>query len=366
VRVSALLGRNLKQENVHIREYIDFLPENTKIGIEDKDGWTYEPYVRFEFKKQLSDKDFLNLAKIASENGMAGLTLASDRKSILAYNISKFKKYEDFREDIRSFELALNSRGVDFNVKGGIIRLLNIGREEGGATRTYEEILGDIREQSGNLAKIKEETKKIDLISPVTTPSLSPEIPPKAQLSLDTQMPLTEPLTTSSEVLEELPTANVPIEEVAILKKKPEIDLENSQRLSNGVVIPNDEISNYIDFDKLDKTPIEKLGLGLAKMMATPNAIFPIRDIVSGELADSFAQNDNIINAPDRIYNNDLTKEQKRLMETVNNLNDDKRVIFDFTCKAKFGKELAEEAILEINKAEKAIQILSFFQVLLS
>lgn len=146
-RLSEFANKGLKQKNLHVSEVLPNTPKGVKLGVEMADGYIYEPNIDFRFSRPLTDAE-LNLAsKIAQEEGLAGATFHADKQGINLYNISKFKNHVQFKDEIRRLAGRLRDardtgrlpKGAGSPV-GSVRKLINIGEEGGGATRSYEDV----------------------------------------------------------------------------------------------------------------------------------------------------------------------------------------------------------------------------------
>lgn len=159
------LGKKWKQDTIHISEELDRGPESGILGMIDNEGYSVEPQLEISFNKPLSTKNFIEFNNVLRENNLAGSTLRSDRKSVFIYNISRGdygQKPSEFYRKIKQVTKALHNSGfqerfsttsqgnwierIDYSK---VRRLLIIGNERSGATRTYESIGSKISSQKG-------------------------------------------------------------------------------------------------------------------------------------------------------------------------------------------------------------------------
>jgi len=137
-----------KQENVHLSTLLTRLPKDAIMGVENSDGSVYEPNYNITFEKPLTDKQYFELSKEVNGKGLAGSTLSVDRQSINLYNISKLKNYEEFIRNIKELGTSLDTKGIRTRIQKGVRKLYNIGNKEYGATRTYDDIRGELSTES--------------------------------------------------------------------------------------------------------------------------------------------------------------------------------------------------------------------------
>jgi len=144
------------QQTIHISRVLEIIPKGMKVGIENKDGSVYEPNIEIEFDHKISKKEFKKISSEIQSIGqkgekLAGSTLSPDNKCLILYNISKFKKYEQFYKEIEQLIKRLDQMGnPPRGVKSNIRQLWNYGRteDEGGSTWTFKQL------KEGNIPSI--------------------------------------------------------------------------------------------------------------------------------------------------------------------------------------------------------------------
>lgn len=172
-------SEDLQQFNAHVSQVRHLkLGQQEQYGIEDADGWVNEPNVDILFSKPLSEQEFQDLTNlIEDEEGLAGFTLHPDKKGINLYNVSKFQPYEEFVGKVTKLKKALDARGDGPRFKASVRRLLNIGRPEYGATRTYEQVRGKVYPKQEVKPISAEERTRIEGVLGKAKKSLSKLIP---------------------------------------------------------------------------------------------------------------------------------------------------------------------------------------------
>lgn len=157
------IGQEWAQDNIHISRILVKLPKDVRVAIETKKGILYEPNIDFRFNRPLTDREYYILSKEILRDpkiNLPGSTLHSDKQGINLYDIGKEgkKSYEEFITKTKRLAKSLRDVGGrigkypedfrGFSTSGrtrSYRELRNYGNKEYGATRTYEDIRGEIR-----------------------------------------------------------------------------------------------------------------------------------------------------------------------------------------------------------------------------
>ena len=172
-RITAL-GKEWKQSNIHISRELINLPKGAILGKEVQNGQfggiINEPNIDIEFTRKLTEKENFEISdKIINEIGLAGSTISPDRVKITFYNISKFEDHDVFIKKITKLYELLQSKGLFSSSKQSIRELRNYGNPENGATRTYEQILGEVPIAKETGKEVETITKQAE-VKPTTSP----------------------------------------------------------------------------------------------------------------------------------------------------------------------------------------------------
>lgn len=139
----ATAGQQMKQDAIHISDFLPQTDETVYDGQEDADGAVLEPNIDIFFDQKMTPHEVSALKKVVQGDAeLAGFTLHPDGKGINLYNISKFTHSGEFLEKILKIKEDLDRKGIRFRVERNTRRLRNIGSPEAGATRTYDQIRG--------------------------------------------------------------------------------------------------------------------------------------------------------------------------------------------------------------------------------
>lgn len=100
------------------------------------------------FDKKLTRQQYREVSEKILEISLPGSTLLGDGKGINLYNVSKFKPYEEFKQQAKKLGEWLHSKGMSGRYEAGTRQLWNYGDPKNGATRTYEQIAGPVPGQT--------------------------------------------------------------------------------------------------------------------------------------------------------------------------------------------------------------------------